>query len=145
MMTYYKQTVNNSNNNAALGQLEIQILKSIKSKSKTEKKIAKQVALNTSVVSQLITSLMLKGFIERTRKRRLLFSSTEYFSATIEGVMALEMTMGSSNIFSWNHIISILKEDGERMILGLTNKSLALRLTFEAIKTTYKLAKFTLR
>ena len=145
-MTYYKQTVNNSNNNAALGQLEIQILKSIKSKSKTEKKIAKQVALNTSVVSQLITSLMLKGFIERTRKRRLLFSSTEYFSATIEGVMALEMTMGSSNIFSWNHIISILKEDyGERMILGLTNKSLALRLTFEAIKTTYKLAKFTLR
>jgi DNA-binding MarR family transcriptional regulator len=141
-MAYYKQTVNNSNNNAALSQLEIQILKSIKSKSKTEKKIAKQVALNTSAVSQLITSLMLKGFIERTRKRRLLFSSTEYFSATIEGVMELEMTMGSTNIFSWNHI---LKEDGERMILGLTNKSLVLRLTFEAIKTTYKLAKFTLR
>ena len=144
-MTYYKQTVNNSNNNAALSQLEIQVLKSIKSKSKTEKKIANQVALNISIVSQLITSLMLKGFIERTRKRRLLFSSIEYFSATIEGVVALEMAMDSGNVFSWNHIISILKEDGERMILGLTNKSLALRLTFEAIKTTYKLAKFSLR
>ena len=46
---------NNIHYKVNLNQWEIKILKSIKSKSKTEKKISKQVRLNTSIVSELIT------------------------------------------------------------------------------------------
>ena len=99
----------------SLNRWEIQILKCIKIKSKTEKKIAKEVALDFSVVSPLITNLMLQGYVERTRRRRMHFSSREYFSTTIEGVTALEdATRGASNVF-WNQIASILKDHGERV------------------------------
>ena len=69
--------------------LEYQVLKSIKVKSKTEKKIARQLGVNFSIISQVITGLMLKGFVERTRERRMLFYS-EYLSTTMDGLLALE-------------------------------------------------------
>jgi len=124
-----------------LNQWEIQILKCIKTNSKTEKKIAKEIRIDISVISPLITNLMLLGFVERTRKRRMHFSSREYFSTTIEGLAALEEAIrGSSNIF-WNQLSSILKSHGERLLIEWSNKSLPFKVTLGAIKMTYKIAK----
>jgi DNA-binding MarR family transcriptional regulator len=125
----------------SLNRWEIQILRCIKIKSKTEKKIAKEVALDFSVVSPLITNLMLQGYVERTRRRRMHFSSREYFSTTIEGVTALEeATRGTTNIF-WNQIASILKDHGERVLIEWSNKSLPFKITLGAVKATYRLVK----
>jgi DNA-binding MarR family transcriptional regulator len=125
----------------SLNRWEIQILKCIKIKSKTEKKIAKEVALDFSVVSPLITNLMLQGYVERTRRRRMHFSSREYFSTTIEGVTALEeATRGTTNIF-WNQIASILKDHGERVLIEWSNKSLPFKITLGVVKATYRLVK----
>lgn len=125
----------------SLNRWEIQILKCIKIKSKTEKKIAKEVELDFSVVSPLITNLMLQGYVERTRRRRMHFSSREYFSTTIEGVTALEeATRGASNVF-WNQIALILKDHGERVLIEWSNKSLPFKITLGAVKATYRLAK----
>ena len=54
-----------------LSKREIQILNCIKSQSRTEKKIAKMVRLDSLIVSPLITELMLKGYVETIRRRRL--------------------------------------------------------------------------
>jgi DNA-binding MarR family transcriptional regulator len=125
----------------SLNRWEIQILKCIKIKSKTEKKIAKEVELDFSVVSLLITNLMLQGYVERTRRRRMHFSSREYFSTTIEGVTALEeATRSASNVF-WNQIASILKDHGERVLIEWSNKSLPFKITLGAVKATYRLVK----
>ena len=98
-------------------------------------------AVDISVISPLITNLMLQGFVERTRKRRMRFSSREYFSTTLEGLAALEeVAKGTSNIF-WNQLASILKDHGERMLVEWSNKSLPFKITLGAIKATYKVAK----
>ena len=101
---------NNIHYKINLNQWEIKILKSIKSKSRTEKKISKQVRLNTSIVSQLITDLMNKGYTIRTSKRRMFFFYSEYFSTTLDGLMALEVIKRSNdntNTF-WNNIMSMI-------------------------------------
>src|SRR5215210_8603699 len=58
-----------------LSKREIQILNCIKSQSRTEKKIAKMVRLDSLIVSPLITELMLKGYVETIRRRRLFLFS----------------------------------------------------------------------
>ena len=132
---------NTSKEIISLNQWEIEILKCIKTNSKTEKKIAKEIGIDISVISPLITNLMLLGFVERTRKRRMHFSSREYFSTTIEGLAALEEAIkGNSNIF-WNQLSSILKSHGERLLIEWSNKSLPFKVTLGAIKMTYRIAK----
>jgi DNA-binding MarR family transcriptional regulator len=132
---------NTSKEIVSLNQWEIQILKCIKTNSKPEKKIAKEIGIDISVISPLITNLMLLGFVERTRKRRMRFSSREYFSTTIEGLAALEEAIKcNSNIF-WNQLSSILKSHGERILIEWSNKSLPFKVTLGAIKMTYRIAK----
>jgi DNA-binding MarR family transcriptional regulator len=138
---YIALSNNTSKEIISLNQWEIQILKCIKTNSKTEKKIAKEIEIDISVISPLITNLMLLGFVERTRKRRMHFSSREYFSTTIEGLAALEEAIkGNSNIF-WNQLSSILKSHGERILIEWSNKSLPFKVTLGAIKMTYRIAK----
>jgi DNA-binding MarR family transcriptional regulator len=138
---YIALSNNTSKEIISLNQWEIQILKCIKTNSKTEKKISKEIGIDISVISPLITNLMLLGFVERTRKRRMHFSSREYFSTTIEGLAALEEAIkGNSNIF-WNQLSSILKSHGERILIEWSNKSLPFKVTLGAIKMTYRIAK----
>jgi DNA-binding MarR family transcriptional regulator len=138
---YIALSNNTSKEIISLNQWEIQILKCIKTNSKTEKKIAKEIGVDISVISPLITNLMLLGFVERTRKRRMHFLSREYFSTTMEGLAALEEAIrGTSNIF-WNQLSSVLKSHGERLLIEWSNKSLPLKVTIGAIKMTYRLAK----
>src|SRR5918992_5751158 len=68
-----------------LSKREIQILNCIKGQSRTEKKIAKMIKLDIFIVSPLITKLMLKGYVETIRRRRLFFFSREYCIITADG------------------------------------------------------------
>lgn len=123
--------------------LEYQVLKSIKVKSKTEKKIARQLAVNVSIISQVITALMLKGFVERTRERRMLFYS-EYFSTTMGGLLALEAN-SVTIMHPWSRVLLLCRDVANRMLIPLASQSLAVRLVIGAVKTTYRLAKFTFK
>jgi DNA-binding MarR family transcriptional regulator len=127
-------------NEFGLSRWEAQIIKCIKSKATTEKRIAKEVTLDIAIVSPIITDLMLRGYIERVRKRRMYFSSREYFSATLEGLSALEASQRNCIGF-WNQLMSMVKDESEKMLLEFCSKSLGLRLTFKVLKGTYALAK----
>jgi predicted transcriptional regulator len=87
---------NNSNNNSTptddmdLNEWELRILSALKSSSKTERRICKEVKLNTSIVSELITALIEKGLISSTRKRKLHFYSSESFSTTLDALKILQ-------------------------------------------------------
>ena len=111
----------------------------------TETKITKELSLNSSVVSQAITNLMLLGFVERFRKRRMHFSSREYFIASLEGVEALEAVKRRSNTDFWAYLSSTLKDRAETMLLEFSEKSSAFRLTLAATRSGYRIAKFILK
>lgn len=81
---------NEATNEIDLDEWELRILASLKSSLKTERKISKEVKLNTSIVSELITRLMEKGLILSTRKRRLYFFSSEYFFTTLDALKILQ-------------------------------------------------------
>jgi predicted transcriptional regulator len=124
--------------------LEYKVLQSIKIKAKTEKTIARQLDINVSIISQIITGLMLKGFVERTTQRRMLFHSVEYFSTTIEGLLVIEAnTIG--NMLPWSGVLTVWKDIANKMLIHHANQSLALRLGMGALRTTYRLVKFTLK
>ena len=127
-------------NEFTLSQWEAQILKCIKSKALTEKRIAKEVTLDIVIVSHIITDLMLRGYVERVRKRRMYFSSREYFSATLDGLLALEASRRNYNGF-WNQLMSMVKDESEKMLLEFSSRSVGLRLTFKVLRGTYALAK----
>ena len=131
-------------NQFTLSRWEAQILKCIKSKAMTEKRIAKEVTLDIAVVSPIITDLMLHGYVERVRRRRMYFSSREYFSATLDGLSALEASRRNYNGF-WNQLMSMVKDESEKMLLEFSSKSLGLRLTFKVLRGTYALAKSVIR
>ena len=127
-------------NELTLSRWESQILRCIKSKAMTEKRIAKEVTLDIALVSHLITDLMLRGYVQRIRKRRMYFCSREYFSATLDGLTALEASRRNSTGF-WNQLISMIKYESEKMMLEFSSKSLSLRLTFRVLRAIYGLAK----
>ena len=127
-------------NEFTLSRWEAQILKCIKSKAMTEKRIAKEVTLDIAIVSHIITDLMLRGYVERVRKRRMYFSSREYFSATLDGLSALEASRRNYSGF-WNQLMSMVKDESEKMLVEFSSKSLGLRLTFKVLRGTYALAK----
>ena len=136
MVTLSSTTENEFN----LSRWEAQILKCIKRKAMTEKRIAKEVALDIAIISPIVTDLMLSGYVERVRKRRMYFSSREYFLATLDGLSALEASQRNRNGF-WNQLMSMVKDEGEKMLLEFSSKSLGLRLTFKVLRGTYALAK----
>ncbi|MGC2384754.1 MAG: hypothetical protein WA631_16770 [Nitrososphaeraceae archaeon] len=91
----YMYNNDNANDNEATNEIhldewELRILTSLKSSLKTERKISKEVKLNTSIVSELITRLMEKGLILSTRRRRLYFFSSEYFFTTLDALKMLQ-------------------------------------------------------
>jgi DNA-binding MarR family transcriptional regulator len=83
-----------------LTEWELRILSSIRKEDKSEKKIAKDIQLNTFTTSQMITGLISKGYIERTinkaRIRRYLY--IEKFAVTQEGLSMLEEFTSISSI-----------------------------------------------
>jgi DNA-binding MarR family transcriptional regulator len=73
-----------------LDTLNVQILSCLKAKAQTERQLSKKVNLDTLALSPLVTDLMLMGYVETFRRRRLYFFSREYLSITAEGLAALQ-------------------------------------------------------
>jgi DNA-binding MarR family transcriptional regulator len=119
-----------------LSKREIQILNCIKGQSRTEKKIAKIVRLDILIVSPLITELMLKGYVEIIRRRRLFFFSREYCTITEEGLAALER---ARNLFE--NIVELIRERALETIDNIAADSPLLKLTVMSAKAAYKTVK----
>jgi DNA-binding MarR family transcriptional regulator len=119
-----------------LSKREIQILNCIKGKSRTEKQIARMIGLDTLIVSPLITELMLKGYVETIRRRRLFFFSREYCIITTEGLDALEQTR---NLFE--NIMELIRERAVETIDNIAADSPLLKLAVTSVKAAYKTVK----
>jgi DNA-binding MarR family transcriptional regulator len=119
-----------------LSKREIQILNCIKGQSRTEKKIAKMVRLDILIVSPLITELMLKGYVETIRRRRLFFFSREYCIITVEGLAALEQ---ARNLFE--NIVELIRERALETIDNIAADSPLLKLAVMSAKAAYKTVK----
>ena len=135
---HYSETTDG--NKVSLSKFEMSILECIKKEPKLEKKISKQIGLDISLISPIITDLMFKSYIERIYRKRMLFSSREYFYITMEGLMALEEAKSTGR--PWNQLISIIKETVERKLVELSDD---LPLTVSAIKAIYRIVKFVFR
>jgi DNA-binding MarR family transcriptional regulator len=123
----------------ALSRLEMGILESVRGRSRHEKAIVKDVRLAEPIVAEVVTDLMFKGYIERRRRRWMLFFSREYFSITFEGLAALEAATRSD----LDRIMEILKERGQQMVDAILEEMPP--LASGAIKATYRAAKFILK
>lgn len=119
-----------------LSKREIQILNCIKGQSRTEKKIAKMIKLDIFIVSPLITELMLKGYVETIRRRRLFFFSREYCIITADGLAALEQ---ARSLFE--NIVELIKERAVETIDNIAADSPLLKLTVMSAKAAYKTVK----
>jgi DNA-binding MarR family transcriptional regulator len=124
--------------------VEILILECTKSKAKPETKISREVKINLPIVSQVITDLMLKGLIERTIKRRMLFYN-EYFSTNLEGLIALEQSRRKTKNYTifWQ-AISDLKDRSQSILVDLTSASVSLKLIVGTAKIMYRMARYLL-
>ncbi|MFL6309044.1 MAG: hypothetical protein ACJ70Q_04370 [Nitrososphaera sp.] len=119
-----------------LSKRELQILSCIKGQSRTEKQMAKMIKLDTLIVSPLVTELMLKGYIETIRRRRLIFFSREYCIITVEGLDALEQ---ARNLFE--NIVEIIRERAVETIDNIAADSPLLKLAIMSAKAAYKTVK----
>ncbi|MFL6521949.1 MAG: hypothetical protein ACJ71B_00540 [Nitrososphaera sp.] len=119
-----------------LSKRELQILSCIKGQSRTEKQMAKMIKLDTLIVSPLVTELMLKGYIETIRRRRLIFFSREYCIITVEGLDALEQ---ARNLF--DNIVEIIRERAVETIDNIAADSPLLKLAVMSAKAAYKTVK----
>src|ERR687891_3021892 len=119
-----------------LSKREIQILNCIKGQSRTEKQIAKMTRLDIFIVSPLITDLMLKGYVETIRRRRLFFFSREYCIITADGLGALEQ---SRSLFE--NIVELIRERTLETIDNIAADSPLLKLAVMSAKAAYKTVK----
>jgi len=120
-----------------LSHWEARILKVVRGEARQEKAIARSIQLNELIVSEFVTDLMLKGYIERRRRRWMLFFSREYFSITLEGLAALEATESGVD-----RMMEFLK-DGQRLAGEIV--AAMPPLAWDAAKATYRVAKFILK
>jgi len=115
---------------------ELRILNSIRKEAKSEKRIAKDIQLNTFTTSQMITGLISKGYIERTMNkakiRRYLY--IEKFAVTHEGLSMLEEFTRLSS--PWNKVAEFMGEE---------SFDLPLKMTIGALRIAYRLVKFVLK
>ncbi|HEY7571042.1 MAG TPA: hypothetical protein VH796_06720 [Nitrososphaeraceae archaeon] len=87
----YDGDITSTTNDIKLDEWEYRVLIALRSSSKTEKRICKEIKLNASIVSELITSLMEKGLISNVRKKRWFIYSAEYFSTTLDALKILQI------------------------------------------------------
>ncbi len=119
-----------------LSKRETQILNCLKGQSRTEKQIAKMIRLDIFVISPLITELMLKGYVETIRRRRLFFFSREYCTITVEGLDALEQARNP-----FENLVELIRERALETIDNIAADSPLLKLVVMSAKTAYRILK----
>jgi DNA-binding MarR family transcriptional regulator len=119
-----------------LTQWELRILSSIRKEAKSEKKIAKDIQLNTFTTSQMITGLISKGYIERTMNKAKIrrYLCIEKFVVTNEGLSMLEEFTRRNS--PWNKVTEFI---------GQESYDLPLKMTIGAVRIAYRLVKFVLK
>jgi DNA-binding MarR family transcriptional regulator len=131
-----------NNGSFSLTRFETLILKCIKDSPKTETKISKEVKINLPIVSEIVTGLMLKGYVERTRRRRVLFASKEYFSTTLEGLIALEIAQrANKNPDFLSQVYVTLMEKSHKILDEISTDSMILKLILGIAKFVLRMAK----
>ena len=131
-----------NNESFSLTRFETLILKCTKGSPKTETKISKEVKINLPIVSELITDLMLKGYIERTRRRRVLFASNEYFSTTLEGLIALEIAQrANKNRDFLSQVFTTLMDKSQKILDEISTDSIILKIILGLAKFVLRIAK----
>ena len=116
-----------------LNKHEMQILNCIKGQSRTEKQIAKMIRLDIFIISPMITELMLKGYVETIRKRRLFFFSREYCIITVEGLNALEQARSP-----FENLVELIRVRALETIDNIAADSPILKLALMSAKAAYK-------
>ena len=120
----------------ALDKLEISVLNCIKRNARTEKTIARMIGLDIFILSPLVTELILKGYLQTMRRRKLFFFSREYCTITAEGLAALEQ---SKNPFM--QIAELIRERAFGFLYNIAANSLLLRLIIMSAKPVYRITK----
>jgi DNA-binding MarR family transcriptional regulator len=115
---------------------EAQILACIRGQSRTEKQIAKMTRLDIFIISPLITELILKGYVETIRRRRLFFFSREYCTITVEGLAALEQARNP-----FENLVELIRERALETIDNIAANSPLLKLAVMSAKAAYKTLK----
>jgi DNA-binding MarR family transcriptional regulator len=118
-----------------LSTLNVQILSCIKAKAQTEKQLAKKIGIDILILSPLLTELMLIGYVETFRRRRLFFFSREYFSITPEGLAALQKAKSP-----FQNIIELVREGVLETIDNITAASPVLKILMLFAKGCFKIA-----
>jgi DNA-binding MarR family transcriptional regulator len=106
-----------------LGTLDIQILSCMKAKAQTEKQLAKKVGVDTLTLSPLVTELILMGYVETFRRRRLYLFSREYLSISPEGLAALQKARSPLQ-----NIIELIRERALETIENIAAASPVLKI-----------------
>ena len=131
-----------NNESFGLTRFETLILRCISGNPKTETKISKEVKINLPIVSELVTDLMLKGYIERTRRRRVLFASKEYFSTTLEGLIALEIVQRANKNHGFlSQVFDTLMDKSQIILDEISSDSIILKLLLGIAKFVLRMAK----
>jgi DNA-binding MarR family transcriptional regulator len=112
-----------------LGTVTVQILGCIKAKAQTEKQLAKKIGVDNLVISPLVTELMLMGYVETSRRRRLFFFSREYLSITPEGLAALQKAKSP-----FQNIIELVRERALETIDNIAAASPVLKILVACFK-----------
>lgn len=132
----YEQQQEEEEKHVELSKREIQILNCIKSQSRTEKKISKMTRLDIFIISPMITELMLKGYVEIMRRRRLFFFSREYCTITIEGLTALEQAKSP-----FENLVELIRERALETIDNIAADSPLLNFAVMSAKAACKTLK----
>ena len=129
-----------------LAHYETMILLCTKKRAKTEAAISKEIKLNLPIVSQLVTDLMIKGLLQRTRNRRTkLFSRKDSFSTSLEGLLTLEhIQRNGANRAPLFHTVEGLKYGGQKILEEATANSMTLKLFLGTVRLLFRATKYAL-
>jgi hypothetical protein len=116
--------------------LEVKVLRAVRSKPQTEKKISKELKVDPLLIYTVITELMFKNCIEISRRRKMYFFRQELCTITLDGITALESTKTPFQAF-----VEILQKRAMQTIDDLAEESPALKAVVSSAKTLYKFAK----
>jgi DNA-binding MarR family transcriptional regulator len=116
--------------------LEGEVLRFIRSKSRTEKKISRELRIDPLILSPVVTDLILKGYLEIYRRRWMYFFTREMCTITSEGVLALQRARSP-----FRAILEMVQKSALETIDTLAAESPALRIVAMSVKTIYKVVK----
>ena len=123
----------NSLDGRVLDKIQFQILRALKSKSRTEKELSKIIGLDVYPLSSIISDLMLQGYVDTLTRRSFRFFVKKLCVITPMGLGALEQASSPLEKF-----VEQVKERALLVLDSFLQPSAALRLVAGSGKLAYK-------